>query len=137
MGAGAEPDHETLKHGSNDSAATFVGGCEKNGEVTILNDPDPRGTKWVLEFDDKTKLKSVAEFNRALNDASDRWERNVKIGNILRDDITEIPENHPVYTPRVTHYPREEGTASAHVTQRVGLYNYEDYKNVLDQIQDP
>ncbi len=60
----------------------------------------------------------------------------MKIGNDLRPDITQIP-GHLQYRPSVTHYPREECTASAHVTQRVGLYNYEDYKNVLDQIQDP
>ncbi len=116
--------------------ATFVGGCEKNGDVTIQNDPDSRGTRWVLEFDDKTKLKDEAAFKGALDNATQRWERNVKIGADPPRNIEQIPD-HPKYKPSVTHYPREEGTASAHVTQRVGLYNYEDYKNVLDQIQDP
>lgn len=118
--------------------ATFVGGCEKNGGDVTTRDEDQKITRWVLEFDDKTMLKSQTAFTEALESATYRWERDVKIGNLLRADYTNIPENHPVHRPSVTRFPREkDAPGTAHVTQRVGLYSYEDYKNVLDQIQDP
>ena len=44
--------------------ACFMSACEKKADVGILNDLDPKGTRWILEFDEKTKLKMKSPLQR-------------------------------------------------------------------------
>lgn len=119
--------------------ATLAVGCQKKAEVTILSDPDPKGTKYILEFNSKTKVKSVQGFTDALDGVTFRWERNVKIGDgHVRPSYSNFPPDHPNYDPQTSNYPKPgDGLATLHVTQRVGVYSDDDLKKITDQIRNP
>ena len=111
--------------------------CQRKTEI-IQEDQDPKGTRWILEFNSKTKVRDEIAFERALNRTTNRWEQNVQIGDKPpRDNYSNIPV-HPGYTPETRSYPKsEDGPGSLHVTQRVGLYKEEDLERITRQIKNP
>lgn len=117
--------------------ATLFVACKGDGDVTALRDPDPKGTKWILEFDAKTKVRSPDGFVNALNKVKNKWEQNIQVDGYPTRNFSKIPI-HPNYTTQTVHYPKpNDGIASQHVTQHLGLYSDEDLEKVKKQLQIP
>ena len=91
-------------------------------------------------FNDRTKITSQKDFEKALHNATSRWEQGITIKKknghvkIRKDHTNGQPE--PVLTGVTYPRPSQPGpNTGLHVTQHIVLYTAKDYEAVLRMIQ--
>ncbi len=127
-------------HAAIGAVVLAVAACTSHYKET--GGPVPLQGPWKLYFKDPTLLTNVKAFEKLLNDNSSRWEKGMRVKKRkgekprTRLDHTNGQSEPAVNTLTYPSQNQRPNPDSLHVTQKVVLYNQNDYDAVVGLIED-